>query len=117
MITSTEIKKLVTLAETMPALMRDLKNTQSCRYWLDKYLRFEDMIDGEFGEIASVYKPWDLDLHCYVLYTSKVSDSAPGKAVMFQALADAHKDSILNDLKEIEEYLNLEFEDFYGVMG
>lgn len=116
MITSAEIKKLVTLAETIPALMKDLKNTQSCHYWLDKYLRFEDMVDVEFGEIAAVYNPWSLDLHCYVLYTSKISNAAPGKAVMFQALADAHKDSILNDLKEIEEYLNLEFEDFYGVM-
>lgn len=116
MITSTEIKKLVTLAETMPALMNDLKNTQSYRYWMDKYLRFEDMIDGEFGEIASVYTPWDLDLHCYKLYSSKVSEALPGKAAVFQTLADAHKDSILDDLKEIEEYLNLEFEDFYEVM-
>lgn len=117
MITTKEIKNLVNMANDMPGLMKDLKNTNSHLYWLDKYLRFEDMITSEFGVLATYYLPWDLDLHCYKLYSSKVSSSAPGKAVMFQALADAHKDSILNDLKEIEEYLNLEFEDFYGVMG
>lgn len=112
MISPKEIEHLYNLSKDNPKLRKDLLNLNCHSYWLDKYYLFEDMLMDEFGELYSVYTPWHIDMHCYRLYS--LASASGEKTSITSALAAIHKQSILSDMKAIEEYLTWNVDGFFG---
>lgn len=116
MATVEDVRKMVLAAESDAALMKSLKNLLNPDYWLEKYYDFDVAIESEYPGLV---KLWGVDLHCYKLYIRYAKELAafPGKQVMFQALADAHKFSIRKDMTDISDILHGEYDDFFGLEG
>lgn len=116
MVTVDDVREMVSGAEHDPELMKSLKNLLNPDYWLDKYYDFDVAIESEY---PSLVKLWDIDLHCYKLYTqyAKELTALPGKQVMLQTMADAHKFSIRKDMRDISDILHGEYDDFFGLEG
>lgn len=116
MIRVEDVRGMVSGAERDPVLMKSLKNLLNPDYWLDKYYDFDVAVETEYPGLA---KLWDIDLHCYKLYTqyTKELTDLPGKQAIFQTLAEAHKFSIKKDMRDISDILHNEYEDFFGLEG
>lgn len=116
MVTVDDVRKMVSDAERDPELMKSLKNLLNPDYWLDKYYDFSVAIEAEYPGLV---KLWEIDLHCYKLYTQYAEGltALPGKQVVFQTLADAHKFSIRKDMRDISDILHGDCDDFFGLEG
>lgn len=116
MITVDDVRDMVSGAESDPELMKSLKNLLNPDYWLDKYYDFDVAIESEYPGLV---KLWSIDLHCYKLYSqyAKELSATPGKQVMLQTMADAHKFSIRKDMRDISDILHGEYYDFFGLEG
>lgn len=117
MITTDEIKLLVKAAEDNPALMKDLKKTCLHDHFADKYYRIEEMIPEQYPELSGRYLPWSIDFHCAKLYNGKAKsldeEGKAGKAQVMGTLAETHRESLYNDLKEIHYFLECNYDDFF----
>lgn len=116
MVEVNDVRAMVSEAEHNPELMKSLKNLLNPDYWLDKYYDFDVAIESEYPGLV---KLWSIDLHCYKLYTRSAKELTgfPGKQVIFQSLADAHKSSIRKDMVEISDILHGDYDDFFGLEG
>lgn len=116
MVTVDDVRKMVWDAEDDAILMRSLKNLVNPDYWIDKYYDFDVAVETEYPGLV---KLWGIDLHCFKLYTRSAAElkAFPGKQLIFQTLADAHKFSIRKDMEDISEILHMEYEDFFGLEG
>lgn len=115
MITTEHIDALVKASEDNPALLKDLKNINMFKYYMDKYYHVDDMIRDYYPELLKQYLPWSIDMHCYDLYRRKAETleglGLTGKALVLQTLAESHRDVLLWDLGAIHDHLdiNLDF--------
>lgn len=116
MVTIDDVRKMVEAAESDAVLMKSLKNLVNPDYWLNKYYDFDIAIESEYPGLV---KLWGIDLHCFKLYNRYVEEMKeyPGKQVIFQTLADAHKFAIRKDMETISEVLHMDYDDFFGLEG